>query len=133
MTHGRKRTILHVEDDPSLQNLVRIALEQIGGHAVRTAASGERAVELARETAPDLVLLDLDLPGMNGVSTLLALRELPGLDETPVIFLTAATDPQIVAALESLAVSQVISKPFRPRPLVDAVQRLLRGDARVGA
>jgi len=121
----RKTTILHVEDDRSLQNLVRIALESIGGYAVRTAADGYQAVALARESAPQLLLLDLDLPGMNGIATLRALRELPGLAAVPALFLTASNDPAVEAELRSLGVREILLKPFRPRLLVETVRRLL--------
>jgi len=121
----RKTTILHVEDDRSLQNLVRIALESIGGYSVRTAADGYQALALAGEAAPQLLLLDLDLPGMNGIATLRALRELPGLADVPAVFLTASNDPAIEAELRRLGVSEILLKPFRPRLLVGTIQRLL--------
>jgi two-component system, OmpR family, response regulator len=120
-----KTTILHVEDDASLQNLVRIALESLGGYAVRTAPDGESALALAREAAPDLLLLDLDLPGMNGIDTLRALRALPGLAQVPAVFLTAANDAAMAAELAALGVSEVLQKPFRPRLLVAAIGRVL--------
>lgn len=121
----RKTTILHVEDDASLQNLVRIALESLGGYAVRTAGDGVQAVALAREAAPDLLLLDLDLPGMNGIATLHALRELPGLAAVPALFLTADNDPAVEVGLRMLGVREILRKPFRPRLLVEAVTRVL--------
>jgi two-component system, OmpR family, response regulator len=121
-----KTTILHVEDDPSLQNLVRIALESLGGYAVRTAADGYQAMALVRETPPQLLLLDLDLPGMNGIATLRALRQLPGLAGVPAVFLTAANDPAVEVELRALGVSEVLQKPFRPRLLVEAIARVLK-------
>jgi len=121
--------ILHVEDDRSLQNLVRIALEQLGGHVVCTAASGSEALRVAGDFAPQLLLLDLDLdlPGMNGIATLSALRALPGLSEVPVVFLTAACAPAVLAELRAAGVSEVLPKPFRPRQLVQAIDRVLAG------
>jgi two-component system OmpR family response regulator len=126
----RKTTILHVEDDASLQNLVRVALESLGGYAVRTAADGIHAMSLARDVPPDLLLLDLDLggrdaPGMNGIATLRALRQLPGLAGVPVVFLTAMNDPAVEVELLALGVHEVLRKPFRLRPLVDAIGRIL--------
>jgi CheY-like chemotaxis protein len=119
--------ILHVEDDRSLQNLVRIALEQLGGHAVCTAASGSEALRVAGDFAPQLLLLDLDLPGMNGIATLRALRALPGLAEVPAVFLTAACAPEILAELRAAGVIEILPKPFRPRQLVQAIGRVLAG------
>jgi CheY-like chemotaxis protein len=119
--------ILHVEDDRSLQNLVRIALEQLGGHTVCTAASGGEALRVAEAFAPQLLLLDLDLPGMNGIATLYALRALPGLAEVPAVFLTAACAPETLAELRTAGVSEILPKPFRPRQLVQAIGRVLAG------
>ncbi|HZN86893.1 MAG TPA: response regulator [Burkholderiales bacterium] len=127
---GPRTSILHVEDDPSLQNLVRITLEQLGGYAVRTAANGYQALDLARQALPDLLLLDLDLPGMNGIATLRALREIDGMGEVPVVFLTAASDLMGDAEFRAFGVREVLPKPFRPRQLVQALARVLgpRGD-----
>jgi two-component system, OmpR family, response regulator len=121
--------ILHVEDDLSLQNLVRIALERLGGYSVCTAPDGFQAVTRAREFVPDLILLDLDLPGRDGVATLALLREVDGLGEVPVVFLTAAGDAQVRARLLSLGAREVLGKPFRPRELVRAVARVLEAAA----
>jgi CheY-like chemotaxis protein len=120
-----KATILHVEDDASLQKLVRTALEQLGGYAVLTAANGFRALELARQAAPQLLLLDLDLPGMDGVETLHRLRRIEGLQDVPAIFLTAASDARVTDKLRAVGVREVLAKPFRPRRLVQAVVRAL--------
>ena len=124
MTQDIKK-ILHVEDDASLQRLVRIALEQIGDYAVLTAPDGEQALALVRDTVPDLVLLDLDLPGMNGIAVLRAMRDAARLRDVPVVFLTAATDPQLLGQITSLGVTEVLIKPFRPRLLVETIDRVL--------
>jgi CheY-like chemotaxis protein len=120
--------ILHVEDDRSLQNLVRIALEQLGGYTVLTAGSGAQALALAADATPRLLLLDLDLPDMSGLETLRALRALPGFAKVPAVFLTAACGPQVEAELWAAGVVELLRKPFRPRQLVQAVARTL-GDA----
>jgi len=118
-------TILHVEDDGSLQNLVRIALEQIGGYAVLTAGTGGEALALAASAPPQLLLLDLDLPDMSGLATLRALRALPGLAAVPAVFLTAACRPELEVELRAAGAEEVLRKPFRPRLLVQAVVRIL--------
>ena len=126
MTKALKK-ILHVEDDASLQRLVRIVLEQLGGYVVSTVADGSRALAAARETSPHLVLLDVDLPGMNGMAVLRAMRASADLRETPVVFLTAAADTDLGGEREALSVSEVLVKPFRPRLLVQAIDRVLGG------
>jgi CheY-like chemotaxis protein len=118
--------ILHVEDDVSLQNLVRAALEHLGGYEVRTAANGPQALELARQHLPRLLLLDLDLPGTSGIEVLRALREIEGLRGVPAIFLTAVVDPRVLAELRALDAREVLQKPFRPRQLVETVTRVLQ-------
>jgi|GraSoi2013_100cm_1033763.scaffolds.fasta_scaffold48927_2 DNA-binding response OmpR family regulator len=124
MTQAQTR-ILHVEDDPSLQNLVRITLAQLAGYAVDTAGDGFRAIELATEHTPDLILLDLDLPGVNGIDTLKALREVEALRQVPVIFLTAASDLLTQIELLELGALTVLQKPVRPRQLVQTITRAL--------
>ena len=121
------KKILHVEDDTSLQRLVRIVLEQLGGYAVSTVGDGARALAAARETSPHLVLLDLDLPGMNGMAVLRAMRASTDLRETPVVFLTAAADTDLGGERDALGVSEVLVKPFRPRLLVQTIDRVLGG------
>jgi len=122
-----KTPILHVEDDRSLQNLVRAALEHLGGYKVRTASNTNEALLAAQEQAPRLLLLDFDLPGTSGIEVLRALREIKGLRSVPVIFLTAVVDPKVLAELRSLDVQDVLQKPFRPRQLVETVARVLQG------
>src|SRR6185436_13726074 len=97
----------------SLQNLVRIALERLGGYSVRTAPDGFQAVDMAREVAPDMILLDLDLPGRDGIETLAALREIEGLREVPAVFLTAAVNAEVVEKLLALGAREVLAKPIR--------------------
>jgi CheY-like chemotaxis protein len=119
------RVILHVEDDRSLQSLVRAALERLGGYVVRSASDAAEALALARTQVPDLILLDLDLPGVDGVGTLHKLREVEGLGQVPAMFLTAAADPAARARLRALAACDVLGKPFRPRQLLQKVDEVL--------
>ena len=124
----KKSRILHVEDDPSLRNLVGIALERLGGYAVRSAADGFEAVVMAREFLPDLLLLDLDLPGRDGIETLASLRNEDGLRDAPVVFLTAAGDAKVRSQLLALGVCAVLGKPFQPRELVRVIGLALAGE-----
>ena len=119
------KKILHVEDDASLQRLVRIVLEQIGGYSVQTIADGAQALDAVRETAPHLVLLDIDLPGMNGIAVLRAMRASAELRDIPVVFLTATSDPELGEDRGALGVSDILVKPFRPRLLVQTIDRVL--------
>lgn len=122
---SRKVRILHVEDDPSFQAIVRVAFAQLAGHVVESASDGHAALALAARQPPDLVILDLEMPGMDGVQTLRALRELDGMAGVPVIFLTASSD--MLKAVEMLAAGAVtvLQKPCRPRRLLEAVVAVL--------
>jgi DNA-binding response OmpR family regulator len=124
---SRKVRILHVEDDPSFQAIVRVAFAQLAGHVVETASDGHAALALAAGRPPDLVILDLEMPGMDGVQTLRALRALDGMAGVPVIFLTASSD--MLKAVEMLAAGAVtvLQKPCRPRRLLEAVVAALEG------
>jgi two-component system OmpR family response regulator len=121
----RNTTILYVEDDPSLQKLVRVALEALGRYTVRTAGDGREAMAIACDPVPHLLLLDLNLPDMNGIATLRALRQLPGLADVPVIFLTAVNDPAVDVELYALGAREVLRKPFRPRLLLESIAGVL--------
>jgi CheY-like chemotaxis protein len=120
-----KTLILHVEDDASQQSLVRISLERLGTYEVHSAGDGCQAVELARALAPGLLLLDLDLPGMDGIATLRELRAIERLQDVPAVFLTAAGPDRMDDELRSLGVREVLGKPFSPRVLAETVGRVL--------
>ena len=124
MWHKKVR-ILHVEDDPGFQAVARAALTQLGGYVVETAGDALRALAIAAERTPDLVILDLELPGANGLDALRALRALDGMERVPAIFLTASSD--MLKAVEMIAAGAVtvLQKPCGPRRLVEAVEAAL--------
>jgi CheY-like chemotaxis protein len=109
--------ILYVEDDPDIQAIARLALENVAGFTVHVCSSGEAAVREAAAFNPDLVLLDVMMPGMDGPSTLAALRTQPPLTETPVVFMTAKVQPSEVNHFRSLGALDVIAMPFDPMNL----------------
>lgn len=113
--------ILYVEDEPDIQTVARLALETVGGFRVTICGSGEEAVKVVRDLSPDLVLLDVMMPGMDGPSTLRRLREFPELQTTPVVFMTAKVQRSEVEHYRSLGAVGVIAKPFDPMTLSDEV------------
>ena len=121
--------ILYVEDEPDIQAVAELALETVGGYTVKTCASGEEAVRDAEGFAPDLILLDVMMPGMDGPSTLEALRGIPALAEVPVAFMTAKVQPSEIEHYKSLGARDVIAKPFDPMALSDQVRRIWQGAA----
>jgi two-component system, OmpR family, response regulator len=114
--------ILYVEDDPDIQTVAKMAMEAIGGFTVEACHSGAVAMEVAADFAPDLILLDVMMPGMDGPTTLLALRGIPGLAETPVMFMTAKVMETEVERYLELGALDVIAKPFDPMTLAERIQ-----------
>ncbi len=125
-----KPTILIVEDEADIRELVRYHLEQ-EGYAVEEADSGEKALERAAAIRPALVVLDLMLPGTDGLEVCRRLRTDDTLRELPVIMLTAkGTEVDRILGLE-LGADDYITKPFSPRELVARVRAVLRRAASV--
>ncbi len=116
------KRILLVEDDNALRAVLKLALQKVGGFVVKDCESGRRALEDAEPFAPDLVLLDVVMPDMDGPTTLTALRELSATREVPVVFLTAKTDDREVSELLRCGAQGVIAKPFDPMRISDQVQ-----------
>ncbi|MBD2743876.1 response regulator [Coleofasciculus sp. FACHB-1120] len=116
--------ILFVEDDPDIQTIACLGLKAVGGFTVEVCSSGSEAIQKAPTFAPDLILLDVMMPGMDGMTTLKALRELPQTLSTPVIFLTAKVQTHEVAYYKQLGVLDVIAKPFDPMTLSVTLNRM---------
>jgi CheY-like chemotaxis protein len=114
--------ILLIDDEDDVRYTTRLALEQFGGFDVEVASSGPEGVRLALERPPDLVLLDVMMPEMDGPTTLGALRRQPGLARIPVVFLTAKALPSEIRRLKALGATDVITKPFEPRELPGRVR-----------
>ena len=118
------KRILHVEDVPSIQVVTRIALEKLGGFEVLSCQSGQAALEQVRDFAPDLILLDVMLPNMDGIELVRQLGQLLDLQQTPVVFLTGHLQPERSQELRQLGVRQVLSKPFDPLQLAAQLQQI---------
>lgn len=114
--------VLYVEDEDDIRTIAQLALEAVGGLTLKSCSSGEEAVRAAVSFAPDLILLDVMMPGMDGPSTLAALHKLDSLKEVPVIFMTAKVQPSEIAHYRSLGALDVIAKPFDPMTLADQVR-----------
>ncbi len=116
------KRILYVEDEPDIQAVAKLALEMVGGFTVEVCSSGQEALDKVAAFAPQLVLLDVMMPGMDGPATLAALRQIPGQSELPVIFMTAKVQPGEVAHFKQLGAVEVIPKPFDPMTLSDTIR-----------
>jgi CheY-like chemotaxis protein len=120
-----RRRVLVVDDDDDVREVTTFSLELIGGYEVIDANGGARAIELARSHLPDLVLLDVMMPGMDGPATFRALRADPATAHIPVVLLTAKV-PVGMDHDEHEGLAGVISKPFDPRALVAEIERILQ-------
>ena len=123
-TPAELRRVLYVEDEADIRTIAKMALEAVGGFTVRECASGQEAVNAAPGAAADLILLDVMMPGLDGPSTLKALRGIPATAATPVIFMTAKVQPAEVAQYKSLGALDVIAKPFDPMKISEEIQRI---------
>ncbi len=120
-----KKSVLTVEDDPDILELVAYNLEREGFEVVGV-TTGEEALGSARSKRPDVVLLDLMLPGMDGLEVCRRLREDPKTRGIPVIIVSAkGEESDIVAGLE-LGADDYVTKPFSPKVLVARVRAVLR-------
>lgn len=118
------KKILYAEDEPDIQAVARMALEAVGGYEVILCNSGLEAVDVAPNAAPDLILLDVMMPGLDGPETLKKLREIDNLKETPVIFLTAKAMASEIERFKEAGAIDVIAKPFDPMTLSNQIQEI---------
>jgi two-component system, OmpR family, response regulator VicR len=122
-------TVLAVDDEPDILEIVKVNLE-LDGHEVVLARSGAEAIELVRQHPPDLVLLDIMMPGIDGWDVLARLKGDPDLKATnvPVLMLTALTgdDDRVRGGIEGAIC--YVTKPFLPNELCAEVNRALRGE-----
>jgi len=123
------KTILVVEDEEDVLELLRYNLDR-NGFAVDSATTGEDAIDKARSVEPDLILLDLMLPGLDGLEVCKTLKRDPRTEQIPIAMVTAKGDEaDIVAGLE-VGADDYVTKPFSPRVLIARVKAVLRRPAR---
>jgi CheY-like chemotaxis protein len=116
------QSVLYVDDEPDIREIAELALGLDGTLQVRTAASGVQALAVAGASPPDLILLDVMMPDMDGPATLARLRADPQLASVPVVFITAKTLPAELVRFRELGAVDVISKPFDPMRLLEQVR-----------
>lgn len=108
------QSVLVVEDDGDIQEIIRASLETIGGLSVRICSSGIDALEILNSELPDLILLDWMMPGHDGGAVIERIRAEPRTSELPVVILTGKALPKEVSKMRSAGANEVISKPFDP-------------------
>ncbi len=122
---AKKPTVLLVDDDPDIREFVTFNLEK-EGYAVVTAKDGAEGVEAAKKHRPDLILLDVMMPGMDGIEACEAIRSNPDIATTLIAFLSARGEDYSQVAGFDAGADDYITKPIRPKVLVSRVKALLR-------
>ncbi len=117
-------TVLVVDDDPDIRNLVRLALQR-SGYGVLEAGDGRIALDVVAADHPDLVLLDLSMPVLDGHATLAALRSDPATADLPVVIISALSTVVDRRELLAAGAQRFVGKPFLPRQLVETVAEVL--------
>ncbi|MBN4059360.1 response regulator [Dehalococcoides mccartyi] len=123
------RRVLLVDDEPHIREIIGTTLELIGGWEVIVAENGAQAIEVARTHSPDLILLDVMMPDMDGPTTLGNLREDDATKHIPVIFITAKVRQSDIDRFMGMGALGVIAKPFDPMTLTGYIEQLLWNNA----
>ncbi len=117
--------ILLVDDDPDLLLITKVILEKTAGFHVLQAPTGAEALAIAHREHPDVVLMDVMMPDMDGPELLVTFRQEATLKDIPVVFLTGKSDPSQIANLGRLGARGVIQKPFQPLELAERLMAIL--------
>lgn len=118
------KRILVSEDEPDIQLIMQIALEDIGGYTVQSCSTGLCVLEFMESFNPDLVLLDVMMPEMDGPSTLAQLRKEEKFNHIPIVFVTAKNQELEVKKYIQMGAVAVINKPFDPMTLAKKIQEI---------
>lgn len=116
--------ILYAEDEADIRAIAQIALEDVGGFIVKYCENGKEVLEASKTFEPDLILLDVMMPEMNGPNTLMELRKDPRFMKIPAVFMTAKVQANEVDDYQAMGVVDVISKPFDPMILADTLRTI---------
>lgn len=119
--------LLHVEDDADIREIAEMSLSLSGEFEVTQCVSGEDALAQVKDFTPDVILLDMMMPGLTGRQTLEEMRKMPHLADVPAIFMTARAQAAELDELRDAGAADVISKPFDPMSLADQIKAVLEG------
>lgn len=125
MTQKSNRRILVVDDEPDILELLKYNLKK-EGYEVKAVSGGIEAVEAAHTFLPDLILLDIMMPGQDGVETCRQLREMNELQGTYIVFLTARSEEYSEVAAFDIGADDYITKPIKPRALMSRIAAIFR-------
>jgi CheY-like chemotaxis protein len=111
-----------IDDEIDILDVAQIALETVGGYTVSTCKSGKEGIEKIVSVKPDLILLDVMMPGLDGPATFRQINQIDELGHVPIIFMTAKVQPKEVTLYTDMGALGVITKPFDPMKLAHEVQ-----------
>lgn len=120
-----KKSILLIDDEETIQEVVQVGIEIESGWQVEIASSGAEGIDLAQSQQPDVILLDVMMPEMDGIDTLSQLKSNQQTSSIPVIFLTAKAQAEEKNQFQSLGVVDVITKPFNSMTLASQIAKIL--------
>jgi CheY-like chemotaxis protein len=120
-----KKSILLIDDEETIQEVVQVGIEIESGWQVAIASSGAEGIDLAQAQQPDVILLDVMMPEMDGIDTLSQLKSNQKTSAIPVIFLTAKAQAEEKNQFQSLGVVDVITKPFNSMTLASQIAKIL--------
>ena len=124
MTEKKLNKILYVEDDPSVQAVVKIALINIGKFDIRACWNGKEALEQIDDYMPDLIFSDVMMPELDGIMMLKLLRKNPKYDDITLIFISARAQQHEIEEYIRLGAAAVFAKPFNPLTLSDDIREI---------
>lgn len=125
------KKVLLVDDDPHIRRIGELSLQKVGNFEVVLAKSGFEAIALAESESPDVILLDVMMPGVDGPTTFFRLQTNPATSNIPVIFMTAKVQKQEVQEYLVLGAIGVIGKPFNPISLSQEVRQIVTQQSQV--
>lgn len=120
----RKIQLMFIDDDPDIRSIFAFAFEQEPDMEIRLCASSIDAIACAEAAPPDIILLDVMMPEMDGPKTFSRLKAIPALGSTPIIFITAKVQKHEIEKLKQLGAAAVIEKPFNPLALPGQIRAL---------
>ena len=119
------KSILVIDDEEDVRALIQLGLEMKAGWNVLNASSGDEGIQIAADRQPDVILLDLMMPGMDGRTTLQRLKSDPAIQKIPVILMTAKSKYSVEESFVGLDVAAIFTKPLRPlnlpQQIIDAI------------
>lgn len=119
------KRVLIVDDDIGIRRIVELSLNSIAKWDVLSASSGAEGVAIAQTELPDAILLDVMMPGMDGIETFIEMQANPSTKPIPIILLTAKTKVSEQQQFDNIAIAGVITKPFKAPQLVDQIRSIL--------